>query len=212
MTTNALKAISTTPDELRVGNYIAIFGGRDLEGEYFTKATRFDSAYTDSGTVAVDWEHGFAPTGEPAKDDVLGRVDWKTARLDDKGLFVERVLNRRNRYVQYIEQLIADGLIGTSSEAIPDGVQKAKDGRIESWPIRRDTLTVSPMEPRMLTQNTLTALKGLAPILPALNSYIIDADEADKAAPEAGGNPAADADARKRRLSLELTILELENI
>jgi len=160
--------------------------------------------------VAVDWEHGFAPSGEPAKDDVLGRVDWKTARLDDKGLFVERVLNRRNRYVQYIEQLIADGLIGTSSEAIPDGVQKAKDGRIESWPIRRDTLTVSPMEPRMLTQNTLTALKGLAPILPALKSYITtDADDTSKAAPEAGGNPAADADARKRRLSLELTLIEL---
>ena len=30
-------------------------------------------------------------------------VDWKTARKDDKGWFVERVLSRRNQYVQWLE-------------------------------------------------------------------------------------------------------------
>jgi len=32
MQSNALKAISETPDELRVANYLVLFGGRDLEG------------------------------------------------------------------------------------------------------------------------------------------------------------------------------------
>ena len=39
---NTLKAISKTDDELRVGNYIALFGGRDLEDEHFTSDTEFE--------------------------------------------------------------------------------------------------------------------------------------------------------------------------
>ncbi|MBP9750989.1 MAG: hypothetical protein KBC95_04060, partial [Candidatus Peribacteraceae bacterium] len=67
---NALKAISETPDELRVANYIVLFGGRDLEGvgssnknadgskgEFFTKTTQFDSDATRKGLLPVDWEH-----------------------------------------------------------------------------------------------------------------------------------------------------------
>ena len=71
MPENALKAIRKDENELRVGNYMVLFGGRDLEGEYFTSNTEFESAYTRSGRLYVDWEHGHddEPDGH---DDVQG--------------------------------------------------------------------------------------------------------------------------------------------
>lgn len=181
---NALKAISSTDTELRVANYMILFNGRDLEGhaskrknadgskgEYFTKATALESDYTQTGVLYVDWEHASGQEGA-GPDDVLGYVDWKSARIDDKGVFVERVLNRRNRYVQFVEELVNAGLVGNSTEAISTGVTKGKNGEIQTWPLRRDTLTVQPMEPRMLSQNTLAAIKGLSEKYPAITKAI----------------------------------------
>ena len=220
---NALKTIGKTTTELRVANYMCLFGGRDLEGlasprvnadgsrgEYFTKATKFTSPYTEVGVLYEDWEHGMAPQDEPGADEPLGIVDWKTAKITDKGLFVERVLNRRNRYVQMLEELIDQGLIGTSSQAIPAGVQKAADGHILAWPLERDTLTVTPMEPRNLTDNQLQAIKRAGERLPALKSIF----EAWQTVPEAdaigeSGQASGDAANDAVRLSIELDLLSL---
>lgn len=223
MDSNALKAISKTDTELRVGNYMVLFGGRDLEGvlsprrnqdgsagEYFTKSTAFDSQYTDVDLLAVDWEHGY---GELGKDEVLGRVDWKTARIDDKGLFVERVLNRRNRYVKYLEELIEAGLIGNSSEAVSDGVEKAPNGEIVRWPLRRDTLTVTPMEPRMITENAITAIKALSERYPALKSLLPaeDVSDAETVEPKTDDESvvAVADDTERRRIEIELELLAI---
>ena len=218
---NALKAISKTDTELRVGNYMVLFGGRDLEGvlsphrnqdgsagEYFTKSTAFDSQYTETDLLAVDWEHG---QGELGKDDVLGRVDWKTARIDERGLFVERVLNRRNRYVQYLEELIEAGLIANSSEAVSEAVEKAANGEILRWPLRRDTLTVSPMEPRMLTSNAITAIKALSECHPAFAS-LLPADLAIETVTPKAMEIAAAVAAREdaARMAIELDLLTIE--
>lgn len=178
MNMNCLKAISATPDELVVANYIILFDGRDLQwvsdgrnpdgsrGEFFTKNTSLESPYTQAGMLHMDWEHGMgkALDGEesPGRDDVLGFVDWKTARMDDRGWWVERILSRRNGYVKFLEELIKAGLIGTSSEAIAPQVVKGKNGEIKRWPLRRDTLTVEPAEPRMMTDNVVIALKNLS--------------------------------------------------
>ena len=174
---NALKAVSETEDELRVANYMILFGGRDLEGigsprqnqdgssgEFFTAKTIVESEKTKSGKVMVDWEH--ATMRGRAKDGIqpgeyLGYVDWKTARKDEKGWWVERVLSRRSKYVQWISELIKAGLVGNSTEADTPKVITGKNGEIKRWPLLRDTLTVSPMEPRMMTQNVVMALKAL---------------------------------------------------
>ncbi len=178
---NALKSISKTDDELRVANYIVLFGGRDLSafrflgnnvprfknpdgsaGEFFSKSVNLESDYTELGKVPINWEHG----GDPDKagidgDDVLGYVDWKTAKIDEKGIFVDRVLNRRKKYVQWLEELVEAGLVGTSSEAVGKGIEIKSNGEITKWPLKKDTLTVTPMEPRMMTANTLNAYKAL---------------------------------------------------
>ena len=176
MADNALKAISKTDEELRVGNYIALFGGKDLEGEHFTPQTQFESSYTKTGVLYVDWEHGFGKHTDgdaaPGPDDVLGFVDWKTAKVDELGLWVERVLDRRNQYMQYLETLIEAGLVGSSTEAVTGGVKTTDSGEIQSWPLKRDTMTVMPMEPRMMTENVISAVKGLAKAIPDLEALL----------------------------------------
>ncbi len=178
---NTLKTISKNEDELRVSNYIVLFGGRDLTafrflgnkrpeyknpdgsaGEFFSKGVSLESDYTQLGKVPINWEHGQDPDeyGIDA-DEVLGYVDWKTAKTDEKGVFVDRVLNRRKKYVQWLEELINAGLVGTSSEAVGKGIEIKNNGEITKWPLKRDTLTVTPMEPRMLTGNVLNAYKAL---------------------------------------------------
>lgn len=190
-TDNALKALSETTDELVVGNHIVLFGGRDLTGiaygknadgsmgEYFSKTTELESEYTKTGRLYVDFEHGRDPdeTGN-TKHNILGYVDWKSAIVDDEGVFVKRVLYRRNKFVKMLEPLIKAGLIGNSSESVGGQAIKSDNGEITKWPLMRDTLTVNPMEPRMLSENVLEAVKALSSQIPALKSLIPSKDTA----------------------------------
>lgn len=163
---NNLKIHSINDSELRVENYMILFGGEDLAGEFFTKNTRFDSTYTDLGVLYVDFEHGFDSKNRNIHDSVMGVVDWKSAKIDEKGIFVQRVLNRRSKYVEYLADLIEAGIIGTSSEAVAADVVRKSTGEIIQWPLMRDTLTATPMEPRMIGENILVAAKSLSEILP----------------------------------------------
>lgn len=172
---NHLKAISESETELRVGNYIGLFGGRDLtwvlhgpnrdgtKGEFFVPETEFESDYTKIGRVPIDFEHGEKPDGfdSPGRHDVLGYVDWSTAKKDKKGLWVQRAIFRQHRYYRIIKQLIDDGLMGTSSEVVPGEDEVDATGKIVKWPIYRDTLTLTPMEPRMLDENKISQIKSL---------------------------------------------------
>lgn len=181
---NALKTVRKTADELRVANYILLFGGRDLEfvnsgrnldgslGTFFSKSVDVESVYTKAGALPVGFEHGDDPDKTGTANALLGVVDWKTARRDERGIFVERVLNRREKYVQFIEDLIEAGLIGTSSEAVPGGSKCLDNGEIVMWPLRGDTLTVQPCEPRMLAGNQLAALKALAKEFPSVQKLM----------------------------------------
>lgn len=227
---NCLKAISVEGDEMRVANHIILFGGRDLEGlaskkinadgskgEYFTAKTVLDSAFTETGRLLVDWEHGLTKgvmdgddLAAPGRDDILGYVDWATAKATEQGLWVERVLNLRNKYMMFLKHLIEAGKIGTSSEAIDDGVQKAADGRIVTFPLRRDTLTVKPMEWRMMLSNPLLAkaIGGLLELSEIATEAVV---------PEDDGKSSAEADAEVARARLaaikaaiQIGLLELE--
>lgn len=204
---NCLKAISIEGDEMRVANHIILFGGRDLEGlasdkvnedgslgEYFTAETKFKSAFTDTGRLLVDWEHGLTKgkmDGDdlpaPGRDDILGYVDWKTAKVTERGLWVEQVLNLRNKYMGFLQHLIKAGKIGTSAESTSEGVEKTADGQIIAFPLRRNTLTVKPMEWRMMTDNPLLA-KAITGLLE------LSEVEPEPATPEGGGNPPAETD------------------
>jgi len=175
---NALKSITKTDDELVVGNYIVLFGDektRDLEAEYFTKATKLDSSYTQTGTLYLDWEHGHGKALDgagPGVHDVLGTVKWDTMKVDEMGVWVDRVLNRRTSYMTYLEPLIEAGMIGSSSKAVKHDIVVADNGEIEIWPLERDTLTVIPAEPRMMSDNVITSLKSLVEAFPQLKAHL----------------------------------------
>ena len=194
LTGNALKAVAETDDELRVQNYIVLFDSRDLTGEevdgfgtgnknadgstgeYFTEATEVESIFTKSGTLPIGWEHGEPIPGEPMIPHGLGYVDWKTAQRDANGWLVERILDRRNKFIQAIEPIIRARKIGTSSEAHKSVV--ANDGRIEQWPLVGDTLTVKPFEPRMLDDNPvlMKSVKELAKYDSRLKAMLPETD------------------------------------
>ena len=226
---NALKTISKTDDELVVGNYIVLFGGRDLEGivpgsskvywtnpdgsrgEYFTSDTDVTSPYTKAGALMVDWQHrqGREILGVgPGPNDVLGYVDWKTARKDEHGIFVQRVLDLHNEYVKWVSELIDLGIVGTSSEAMPDGVQKAETGAITRWPLERDTLAITPMEPRMISQfgdNALRAFKALGIEVPEPEHTSEPEPEQTEATPEGASASVVAVGRAKAKLSIYLT-------
>jgi len=176
---NALKTLSKTKDNLVVGNYIVLFGdedNRDLDKEWFTEKTQLESAYTKTGFFHVDWEHGHGKAldgkDSPSEDDVLGSVDWSTLKVDDVGAWVERVLQRRNQYMTLLEPLIDEKMLGTSSLAVGAGVKVNKSGEIEKWPLKRDTLTVIPAEPRMMSENAIASLKSLVKAFPQLKANL----------------------------------------
>jgi len=185
---NNLKALSKTTNDLIVGNYMVLFDGHDLVNEFFTKSTVFDSNYTKTGVLYVDFEHGLDPDDIGMSDaDVLGVVDWKSAKMDDKGIFVERVLNRRASYMDILSEMIDAGVIGTSSACVRGKSVKKPSGEIVEWPLMRDSLTVTPMEPRMVGENILSAAKSLAAVFPFNKSLaaltgatIIDTDSTVK--------------------------------
>lgn len=225
---NPLKAISKTADELRVGNYMVLFGGRDLTGighhdaksramgkdepalleknpdgstgNFFSPATTFESEYTKAGKVLVDWEHGFRKDGiGPGRDDILGYVDVKSMRVDERGVFVERVLNRRAKYMEWIEPLIEAGLVGNSVECVHGkGMQRA-NGEIIEWPLMRDTFTVEPYEPRQMTENVVTAIKALG------LSKLLETQPAGGASQETGQPVAGAANADTAQASTNQT-------
>jgi hypothetical protein len=73
--------------------------------------------------------------------------------------------------MKYLETLIREGLIGNSIETT-EKFKVADDGHIIKAPLARDTLTVNPMEPRMMTMNAIHALKSLALEHPELKALL----------------------------------------
>lgn len=233
---NALKAINTTDDELIAANYIILFGdenNRDLEGiasehknadgtvgEFFTSETVLDSDYTITGRLLIDWEHGAQPDGnipQPGRDDILGYVDWKSARVDKRGVWVERVLSRHNEYMEFLEVLIDQGIIGTSSEPVSNKAKAADNGEITDWPLKRDTLTVMPMEWRQKwdQQNVLQAMKGLADLDDAFKSLLPEPDETPEQEPSAGDAGASrevELKAKSGRARAEQLLIKIEQL
>ncbi len=199
---NSLKSISRTDDHLTVGNYMVLFGdeeNRDLTKEFFTSQTKFESQFTETGELDIDWEHGFGKAIDgvgPDEDDILGVVDWDTAKVDEMGLWAERVLNRRNEYMQFIEPLIDARMVGTSTKAVDGEFVVAKNGEITDWPLHMDSITVMPAEPRMMTDNVVSALKSLAKTFPELKAML----------PKGSEDPVADAKPKETSASKNLNL------
>lgn len=182
----------------RVGHYAVLWGDeehKDLTpggGEYFTPQTEGLKAIFDAlGVLPLLYEHA---TDGQLKSDVIGRVDVMVP--DEWGLWYEAQLEQSREYRAYIDKMIREKRLGTSTGALP-GSREVKGGQITRWTIGEVSLTTRPMEWRMMER----------PV-----EYLRAAYKAlDLTLPEAPG-PKGDEESRKRELELirvKLALLEL---
>jgi len=140
----AIKMLSEDESGVTVGGYLVMWGDAnrpDLQGEYFTKSTEL---WLDRyPKVPALYHHGL---DESLGLEVLGH---RTKAIpDDIGVWVEDWLDKSNRYWQMVEPLLKKEALYYSPGSVPHLTRKAHDGRLLTWPIVEDTLTVAPAQHR----------------------------------------------------------------
>jgi len=142
--TLAVKFASGSDDEIEI---LAIpysgplSGGRDTDGEYFSKRTDLCLDWFPNERPLI-YDHGMDRDGPGVS--VVGRTDAKTMREDEHGRWVKAQLDKSNAYYQFIKQLIGHGVLHGSSGAMPHLTQKARSGEILRWPWVEQSLTPTP--------------------------------------------------------------------
>lgn len=160
-----LKILSDNGTSFKVGGYGVVFGGQDLSGDRFTKDTDFWMDRIASNPPVL-YQHGRDDTLKTA---VVGRVT--ATRIDDVGMWVEAQITAAKGYAEAIRELIAKGVLGWSSGAVPHLMRRVKSATsgsrwtITDWPIAEFSLTPTPMEPRTLGIGELKALAAIEPLL-----------------------------------------------
>lgn len=174
----------------RIGGYLIRFGGRDLEGEYFTAKTYLGAGDGDGRDVL--FHHGIPMrTYVDGKEIVFTELadtnlSPMRTRREDIGIWAEVVMNMADEYEKRIYELAEAGKLGWSSGAAGHTVRKADDGEIKRWIIAEGSLTPTPAEPR----NRAVLLKSLFPADPTPDPEP-EAQRADEATASPG---AADGD------------------
>lgn len=130
-----------------------IYGGRDLVGDAFTKATDLGFARDPVG-MPVYYDH--------AQRGLKSQIGHVTAwRADDDGIDFEVELDRRHRYADMVMGLARKGALGGSSGALPHLVVR-QQGELKRWVMGELSLTPTPIEPRSHA-NTRGATPAEAP-------------------------------------------------
>lgn len=137
-------------DGKRIVGYGIVWGGRDLEGEYFTPET---DLWLDRipPLKCLLFDHATTPLPPSVKQDtpaayVIGRPD--KFGFDEYGMWVESLLDEHEAWQQYVNELVDAGVMSYSTDSISHLTARAEDGWIKSWPIPAISLTHHPAEPR----------------------------------------------------------------
>jgi hypothetical protein len=176
----------------------------DIERDYYDKNTDYWLNHF-GWPKPITYHHGMdAATRD---NPVVGH--WTKATVDDTGVWLEGQLDRAHAYYKAIKELAARGYLKLSSDSAPQWVQRVRQTNgasyIKRWPIVTSSVTVSPMEPRMMPVEVKAFLAELGyEAIETDNQEAIDPDLARR-----DGVKASD-DERARVLSLELDLLELE--
>ena len=122
--------------DLELQGYGVIFDSVDLDGEKFTKETNF---FIDGvNHVPVLWSHNLK--------EIKGIIGKATiGQIDDTGVLFNIIIDRSNKYLSLVKQLVGMGRIGLSTGALPQTVEK-DGGVIKSWQLAELSLTETPAE------------------------------------------------------------------
>lgn len=127
-------------------------GGRDLDGEYFSKRTDPKRGWYPE--VPVLWHHG--------QDSLLGDTVIGKAVLDEEpeedGWWADVWINHGEKRAALVKRLAAKTPIYGSSGTIGYLKKAAPSGEILVWPYAEQTLTTSP-------QNTFSVVKSAKAVL-----------------------------------------------
>ncbi len=141
----AMKAVRLpikATQEGHVSGYLVRFGGPDVEGDSFLKSTDF--GLKDGQALPILFHHGLD------RDMGATPIGSGTVRRDSAGLWLEGWLSKRAKYLALIMKMASEGLLGFSSGADPDSVErvpivgKAHQFAIKVWHIKEASLTPLP--------------------------------------------------------------------
>jgi hypothetical protein len=142
-------------------------GGRDLDGEFFTRKTDIKPDWFAERPVL--WHHG---QDRYMSDTVVGKATDLT--LEDDGWWVDVWLKHGEQRAELIKRLASKAPIYGSSGTIGYLRKASTGGEILVWPYVEQTLTTSP-------QNTLSVAKPAKAILDNYASAFIPVHGAFKA-------------------------------
>jgi HK97 family phage major capsid protein len=131
-----------------VGDYVVrgrgiVYGGKDLTGDVFTKATDLGDTRSFVGTP-VYYDHGLGSIRGQ-----IGTVKMWTPT--DDGIDVEIELDKRLGYIGDVMALVKSGALGLSTGALSHLVVR-QAGELKRWVVGEISLTPTPAEPRTLTE------------------------------------------------------------
>lgn len=131
-----------------VGDYVVrgrgiVYGGKDLTGDIFTKATDLGDTRSFVGTP-VYYDHGLGSIRGQ-----IGTVKAWTPVGD--GIDVEIELDKRLDYIDDVMKLVKSGALGLSTGALSHLVVR-QAGELKRWVVGEISLTPTPAEPRTLTE------------------------------------------------------------
>jgi len=131
-----------------VGDYVVrgrgiVYGGKDLTGDIFTKATDLGETRSFVGTP-VYYDHGLGS--------IRGQIGTVKAWMPvGDGIDVEIELDKRLDYIDDVMKLVKSGALGLSTGALSHLVVR-QAGELKRWVVGEISLTPTPAEPRTLTE------------------------------------------------------------
>jgi HK97 family phage major capsid protein len=161
---------SQTDTEAVVAGYGVVFGGKDLEGETFTKDTELELGYVPIKSIFYDHTLDAKANGS------LGKT--LSEDIDDVGVWVEAQIDRSKDYANAVLELVGQGIIGFSS-GTASHLARRKNGKILRWPVVEYSLTPTPAEPRTLGVSQIKVLFDAAGL--QMPEAFNEADEANAA-------------------------------
>lgn len=173
--TAAIKKLDEDDDTITIGGYGVVFEGRDLQMEEFEADTDYMLDLVPSKVITYDHTMPDERTKMAIKD-FLGHTSKEVK--DKVGIWVEAQLEKSNKYVKLIMELMERGIpLGWSSGTAPHLVL-TKGHRIKRWPIIEYALTPTPAEPRLLG---VEKLKNLAEKYPSLQVALQESQDSKMA-------------------------------
>lgn len=153
-------------DEIR--GYTFLWGNpemRDMEREFFTQNTDFWDEQLKNFERPLTWDHAQDADWDPTESPIIGSI--KSFGDDEWGRWYSAKLKRHAAYRKYLDELIEQGVLGSSSDSLPQYVLREQTGKatwLKQWPWFATALTDVPCEPRLI--GSLEIFKSLGITLP----------------------------------------------